>query len=115
MTSFLRQVILPLFPSSSEIAIWPGSLTVGDYRFFIVRAFHDSFLGKSTEVVCHCLPLVLPAVPVRSPPCRGLLTVRTTRRWVRRSLVNQPRSVPCLRPRTSVGSPSCFTSLEVID
>src|ERR1043165_707420 len=25
------------------------------------------FLAKLTGVVCHCLPLVLPAVPVRSP------------------------------------------------
>src|ERR1043165_9037247 len=28
---------------------------------------HDVFLEKLTGVVCHCLPLVLPAVPVRSP------------------------------------------------
>jgi len=35
-------------------------------------------------VVCHFLPLVLSAVPVRSPlqwKEKSLLTVRTTRRW----------------------------------
>src|ERR1043165_8255235 len=29
------------------------------------------FLAKLTGVVCHCLPLVLPAVPVCSPFCEG--------------------------------------------
>src|ERR1043165_4933662 len=29
------------------------------------------FLAKLTGAVCHCLPLVLPAVPVRSPFCEG--------------------------------------------
>jgi len=36
-------------------------------NWYNVTLFHDGFLGMLTGVVCHCLPLVLPAVPVRSP------------------------------------------------
>ena len=57
------QLPLSLFPSSCRV----GSLTICDYRFVCIDLNHSGFLGTWTGVVCHCLPLVLPAVPVRPP------------------------------------------------
>src|SRR6218665_936627 len=75
----------------------------------VVTLFHDGFLGTLTGVVCHYLPLVLPAVPVRSPLIlERLPTVRTTRRS---TLVQRSRSGPNLRSRSSIGLPPYFTPM----